>query len=323
MKKLCRYSNVLMWATCSLMLALPVHAQEARTRTTEPVLVTADRVKEELRHVAQNVTIIDSKEIERSGGDSVVDLLKRHGVQTFRDDTGNYQNQGVVMRGGKSSMHGFDLAGDVLFLVDGRRVGSDNFSVMGLNNVERVEIIRGPGAVQYGAAAIGGVINVITKRGQEKPEAALEAGLGSFGEQVYKGFASGRVGKFDMAGWASYSTINDYTDGNGNKVDNTGMDYMTKFGFNAGYNFNDKHRLGISFSGMEGHKLGGGAYEKSSKKTQHQTIKVSRQTETIISEKSSTRVLLRMIRFPGWEGTISGVPRMKLVVNLLKRTTRV
>ena len=259
MKKLCRYSNVLMWATCSLMLALPVHAQEARTRTTEPVLVTADRVKEELRHVAQNVTIIDSKEIERSGGDSVVDLLKRHGVQTFRDDTGNYQNQGVVMRGGKSSMHGFDLAGDVLFLVDGRRVGSDNFSVMGLN------IIRGPGAVQYGAAAIGGVINVITKRGQEKPEAALEAGLGSFGEQVYKGFASGRVGKFDMAGWASYSTINDYTDGNGNKVDNTGMDYMTKFGFNAGYNFNDKHRLGISFSGMEGHKLGGGAYEKSAK----------------------------------------------------------
>ncbi len=266
-----RYAVLLLWATAALGLTLPAQAQEVEpVRTQRTVFVTADRMKEDLSRVSQNVTVIGSDEIARSTADNVVELLKTKGIQTTSTGSSRYGNDGVMMRGGKSSMHGFDLAGDVLFLVDGRRVGSDNFAVLGLDNVERVEILRGPGAVQYGSGAIAGVINVITKRGQEKTEASLEAGMGSYGLQKYEGFVSGRAGKFDLAGWGSYTTADDYTDGNGNKLDNTSLDYLTKFGFNAGYNFDDRNRLGISFNGMEGRKMGMGPYESSTYAHQYQ-----------------------------------------------------
>ncbi len=248
----------------------PQHPTEAEQRIEKKMIVTADRVKEEVSQVTQNVTVISEKEIERSSADNVVDLLKRHGIQTFHEGSANYGNDSVMMRGGKSSMHGFDLAGDVLFLVDGRRVGSDNFAVLGLDNVQRVEIIRGPGAVQYGSGANSGVINVITKRGQASPEASVEAGMGSFGTERYKGFVSGRAGKLDMAAWGSYTSADDYTDGKGNKLNNTSLDYLTKFGFNAGWNFNEKNRLGVSFSGMEGHEMGMGPYSSSTYSDQYQ-----------------------------------------------------
>lgn len=221
----------------------------------DKVVVTATRMDETKREVTQNVTIIPEDVIRNSTADGVADLLKHYGIQTTWTGSPNYGNEGVVIRGGKSSMHGFDLAGDVLMLVDGRRVGSDNLSVLGLNNIERIEIIRGPGAVQYGSAAIGGVINVITKRGKEKPEVVLEAGGGSYDNQRYKAFASGRAGKLDMAAWGSYASGHDIKDGEGERVDNSGMNHMVKYGFNAGWNFNERHRLGVSLQGMDAERL--------------------------------------------------------------------
>jgi len=229
-----------------------------RTLTHETVLVTADRAREEMGQITQNVSVITEEEIARSSADNVVELLKKQGIQTTADGSASYGNEGVVMRGGSTSMHGFDLAGDVLMLVDGRRMGTDFASVMGLDNVARVEIIRGPGAVQYGSAAIGGVINIITKRGAEKPEASLEAGWGSFGKQRYKAFGAGQIGQWDMAGWASWAKDNDYDDGDGNEWANSALGGQAKFGFNVGYNFLEKHRIGLSFSGMDGRDMGGG-----------------------------------------------------------------
>ncbi len=263
------FAAILALAAC--IVPAPGQAQEKDDRVTmNTVVVTADRAEEKLRDVPQNVTIIGREEIELSPADNIVGLLKRHGIQTSWSGSANYGGEGIVMRGGKSSMHGFDLAGDVLVLVDGRRVGSDNFSIMGLNNVDRIEIIRGPGSVQYGSGAIGGVINIITKRGQEKPEINLEAGGGSYNMQRYKGFASGRFEQLDMVAWGSYATGNNYKDGDGNKLANTGMDHLAKFGFNVGWNFNEKNRLGISFNGADGRGMEMGPAVETNYKNQYQ-----------------------------------------------------
>ncbi|MDR2800336.1 MAG: TonB-dependent receptor plug domain-containing protein, partial [Desulfovibrio sp.] len=240
----------------------PAFAQEepktpespARPRVLDTIVVTADRAKEPLREASQNITVISAGEIANSAADSVVDLLKRHGIQTYWTGSANYGNQGIVLRGAKSSMHGFDPAGQVLLLVDGRRAGTDNFSFLGLNNIERIEIVRGPGAVQYGSAAIGGVINVITKRGKDKPEISLEAGYGSFDERRLKAFASAKAGQFDIAAWGSHFAAGNPEDGRHRTLSNSGLDNLDHYGFNAGWNFTEKDRLGISFSGMTGHK---------------------------------------------------------------------
>lgn len=264
-----RFTAIAILAACLFAFPAPARAEEDRV-TLDTIVVTADRTKETLREVTQNVTVITSEEIEHSPADNVVELLKREGIQTNWSGSVNYGNQGIVMRGGKSSMHGFDLAGDVLVLVDGRRAGSDNFSLIGLNNVERIEIIRGPGAVQYGSAAIGGVVNIITKRGGEKPEVNLEAGFGSYDTQRYKGFASGRAGQFDIAAWAGYATGGNPKDGNGNRLRNSGMEHLIRYGFNAGWNFNENNRLGVSFHGMDGKRMEMGPASSSAYANQYQ-----------------------------------------------------
>jgi vitamin B12 transporter len=139
----------------------PAFAQEApdapsRPRVLDTIVVTADRAREPLREASQNITVISAEEIANSAADSVVDLLKKHGIQTYWTGSANYGNQGIVLRGGRSAMHGFDLAGDVLLLVDGRRAGTENFSFLGLNSIERIEVVRGPGAVRYCPAAMAG-----------------------------------------------------------------------------------------------------------------------------------------------------------------------
>ncbi len=122
----------------------------------DTVVVTAKRTEVPLRDVSQNITVFTEKDIERYGAVSVTDLLKKAGIQVYHDGGAGYGNEGVVIRGGRSSMHGFDIAGDILVLVDGHRTGSDFLGNIGLENTERIEVIRGPGAVQYGAGCHGG-----------------------------------------------------------------------------------------------------------------------------------------------------------------------
>lgn len=152
---------MLKWTGMVIMLLISAtgFAQEIQTETPyvmDTVVVTAKRTEEPLRDVSQNITVFTRKDIEQSGAVSVTDLLKKVGIQVYHDGGAGYGNEGVVIRGGRSSMHGFDIAGDILVLVDGHRTGSDFLGNIGLENTERIEVIRGPGAVQYGAAAMGG-----------------------------------------------------------------------------------------------------------------------------------------------------------------------
>lgn len=239
--------------------------QEAAAETSEldAIIVSADRVPTVAREVSQNVIVIGEEEIQKSAANSVADLLKQKGIQVYYDGAEGYGNEGVVMRGGRSSMHGFDVAGDILVLVDGHRTGADTMSQLELNSASRIEVINGPGAVQYGAAAMGGVINIITKRGGEQTRAGLESGFGSFGEYRAKGYVSGQYNQLDYSFGASYLTRNDYNiGGNGLRLGDKGTSYnskhyensdlrhRTRYSANLGWNFlENRHRLGLAVSG--------------------------------------------------------------------------
>ncbi|MCG8684650.1 MAG: TonB-dependent receptor [Desulfobacterales bacterium] len=232
--------------------------QTEKTHELDTMVVTASRTKENLKHVSQNITVFTENDIRNSGAVSVTDLLKKVGIQVFNDGAEGYGNEGVVIRGGRTSMHGFDLAGDILVLVDGHRTGSDFLGNIGLENAERIEVIRGPGAVQYGAAAMGGVINIITKRGGEPTEAFVEAGLGSWNEQRYKAGVSGQQGALDYAVSAGYYSRDDYTLGNGEKYENSDVEDRIRYNFNAGWNFNEYNRLGLIVQGSDTKEAGKG-----------------------------------------------------------------
>lgn len=208
----------------------------------DEVVVTASRIEESKKTVSANVTVITSEEIQMSPSRSVADLLAEYNVGHIHKYPGN--NTSIGIRGFRTDTHGNDLQGKVLVLLDGRRAGSGNVDKFTTENVERIEIVRGPGSVQYGSAGMGGVVNIITKQGAANSIFA-EAGAGSF--DTYEASVGGEVkeGNLDFAGAISYSTEGDYETGGGDTYSNTGVDYETALSANLGYSFNDNNRVGV------------------------------------------------------------------------------
>ncbi|MBW2648890.1 MAG: TonB-dependent receptor, partial [Deltaproteobacteria bacterium] len=148
-----------------IVSSIPVYAQEGSDSVTmEEVVVTAGRVKEKKKEITTNATIIDEEEIKNSSATDLGDLLAEKGIGHIHKYPGISTSVGI--RGFRTDATGVDLAGKVLILLNGRRAGTGNAAKIMTKNVERVEIIRGPASVQYGSAAMGGVVNVITKQGK-------------------------------------------------------------------------------------------------------------------------------------------------------------
>ncbi len=213
--------------------------------TLDEMVVTATRADQSLSRVSANVTVISRQQIEMSASRTVGGLLSEMNIGHIHKYPGASISVGI--RGFRSDVHGNDLQSHVLVLLDGRRAGTGNLAKLLTKNVERIEIIRGPGAVQYGSGGMGGVINIITRQGHDN-SAFAEGGGGNFG------LAEGAVGAtavyhgFDFAGAVSARTTGDYSDGNGDEFKNTGMDYETGVSLNTGYEFMPGNRMGMIFT---------------------------------------------------------------------------
>ena len=145
-----KHKLIALMAAGAGVAAPPLWAQTVSTLDT--VVVTANRVQEAKREVSSNITIIDSDDIKASTATTVADLVVQQGFNVVTTgDTSNVQIRGF----GNLSMT-TEYENTVLVLLNGRRTGNSNLAVAGLANVERVEIIRGPAAVQYGSNALGG-----------------------------------------------------------------------------------------------------------------------------------------------------------------------
>jgi len=224
------------------------------TNMLDTVVVTADRGEGTKREVTSNITVIDSKTLEISSAGNLGDLMSQQGLQ-IRKYPG--VNSSVGIRGFRTDSHGNDLSGRVLVLINGRRAATGNLAKIPTINIERVEIIKGPASVQYGSAAMGGVINVITKKGGDRPFAvAAEAGLGSFDRQEAALNVNGRQSGFDYSSSYSYYSIDDYDLPNGDRRYNTGVDSINTFDAALGYTFFDRHRIGLEFNYYQADEIG-------------------------------------------------------------------
>ena len=210
----------------------------------EEMVVTASRTKEEKKYLTSNVTIIDKQEIERSSARDLGELLAEKGIGHIHKYPGTLTSVGI--RGFRTDTTGNDLQGHVLVLLDGRRAGTGNLAKILTKNIEKIEIIRGPGSVQYGSAGIGGIINVITKRGKGKPKASLSGLFGSFGYEEGTAEFSGKKGKFDWSASVTVNKMDDYRSVDG-KYHNSGYDKKQSISINAGYEFLPQNRISIIY----------------------------------------------------------------------------
>lgn len=202
---------VLLITLFSVLLSIPLllTAQE-REVTLEKVVVTATRDAQEVHKIPANVTVISKEEIDRSNAQNVVDILRDEVGLVVRDYYGTGKTASVDIRG-----FGETAALNTLVLVDGRRVNEIDLSGVDwtqipLDQVERIEIVRGPGSVLYGDNAVGGVINIITKK-PEKPIAVKgEVVRGSYLYHRESGSVGGKWGTLSAILNASYSSTEGY-----------------------------------------------------------------------------------------------------------------
>ena len=180
-------------ATPLLSLTSPASLAQA---TLSPVVVTGSREPLPLDRLVGDVTVIDEKRIRESSADSLEMLLSREGGIQLSRSGGPGQSSGVLLRGSSSS--------SVVVLIDGVRIGSAtlgqaDLSALSLASVERIEILRGPGSSLYGSDAVGGVVQIITRRGAGPPSVAAHAAVGQLKSSEADFSVAGAHGAIDYA----------------------------------------------------------------------------------------------------------------------------
>jgi vitamin B12 transporter len=176
--------------SCCAAFVPSVGAADAPATARNHVVVTATRVPTPLEEVLAPVIVIDRDAIERSVAGDVTELLRFHAGLELGRNGGPGQTTAVFIRGAESN--------HTLVMVDGVRINPGTIGLAALQNippsmVERIEVVKGPRSALYGTDAIGGVINVITRRGA-RDGWATEAGYGDYDTRqasLNGGFATG------------------------------------------------------------------------------------------------------------------------------------
>jgi vitamin B12 transporter len=162
----------------------------------DDVIVTATRTPQSREAVIADVSVITAEEIERSGQSTLVELLRlQHGVEISQTG-GAGQSSALFMRGTNSN--------HVVVLIDGMRLNSATLGTTTLENIqlsqiERIEVLRGPATSLYGQDAIGGVVQLFTKKGVDGFHPHFNIGYGSFGTRLAE---AGVHGKFEDTSYA-------------------------------------------------------------------------------------------------------------------------
>ena len=134
----------------------------------ERIVVTPTRMRQQDYEITSNVTVIDTKKIGASNARYVADILKEEtGINIY--DSSTDKTVKVDIRGFADTS-----VNNILILVNGRKVNSIDISgpdwiQIPLEIVDRIEVLRGAGSVLYGDNAVGGIVNIITKKGKGNP----------------------------------------------------------------------------------------------------------------------------------------------------------
>lgn len=202
--------------TAFICLSVSPHVLAEESTPLEEVVVTADRKARTVDATLAPVTIITRKDIEKYQASSLPEVLRRVPGVSITNSGGAGKATSVSLRG-TNDKH-------VLVLVDGVKIGSATlgstpFQDIPLADVERIEVVRGPRSSLYGSEAIGGVIQIFTRKGKEgfHPELTLQAG--SNDTQAVNASLSGA----DKATWYSMGIGSERTAGiNAKTTDSSG-----------------------------------------------------------------------------------------------------
>lgn len=188
----CRYRTVL---SLSLFIAMIV---PAAAQTGSDVVVSATRLPTPTEEVASTVTVVTGEEIQRRQLRTLADVLLAVPGLYVAQSGGAGKSARVFMRGTE--------ARHTLVLIDGIEIqdpsspdGAFEFQHLTTDDIERVEVLRGPQSTLYGSDAIGGVINIITKRGKGPARATAAIEAGSFGSFNQRAGLAGSSGRYDYA----------------------------------------------------------------------------------------------------------------------------
>jgi len=201
------------------------------------VVTTPNRYEEDNSKTASNVSVIDRQQIETGHAQTLEDVLKGQlGIQVTDNSTAKTAVADIRGMGDAASR-------DVLLLVNGRRVNpvdnsTPDFLQIPVDSIERIEIIRGAGSVLYGDNAVGGVINIITRKGKEGFHGAVSSSYGSYDTFKYTQEFSGAKGPVDY-----YFNAQQFkTDGYRINSQLRAIDYVGR----VGYTPNEKLRFDIN-----------------------------------------------------------------------------
>ncbi|MBS3818859.1 TonB-dependent receptor [bacterium] len=191
-------------------------SQKAKSQSSSlqhEIVVTATRVETPSQEVASSITVVTQEELEQSKKSTVVEALKEiQGLHVTQ--SGPRGSASSILLRGANSEH-------TLVMIDGVEVNdpitparSYDLAHLTVENVERVEILRGPQSTLYGSDAMGGVINILTQKGKGKPSLHLRTQGGSY--ETFSGEArlSGSTDWFHYSLGASHSRTQGFSAAN-------------------------------------------------------------------------------------------------------------
>jgi vitamin B12 transporter len=202
--------KVLVFVLALTILHFNVYSQEEleKEKVSTPsiqheVVVTATRLETPVKEIASSVTVITRERLEQSKKATVIEALQEVlGVSIIQNGPPGAAAS-VFLRGANSE--------HTLILMDGVELNdpispsrSFDLAHLTLDNIERIEILRGPQSTLYGSDALGGVVNIITKKGQGKPRFSLSSVAGSYGTIITSAGINGSTERMHYSLGTSY-----------------------------------------------------------------------------------------------------------------------
>ena len=187
----------------SVLIPLIAHAESDSTDTLDPVVITATRSDVKESNLANTVTVISAEEIKARRVNAVADILRVVPGLDVMSAGGTGQQTSVFTRGSNSNQ--------TLVLIDNIRMNdpsnpnnSFDFANLQVDDIERIEVLRGAASAMWGADAMGGVIHIITKHGKGPAQFSGLAEGGNYNTWKVGGGVSGEVDRLNYAVNASH-----------------------------------------------------------------------------------------------------------------------
>ncbi len=238
-------------ATTMTLAGLAGIAQAEEIYDLGEVVVTASRTAQTVEGALAPVTVVTRRDIENSQASNVIELLNRTPGLQATNNGGAGSHSSIYLRGTTSAQ--------TLVLLDGQKINSANTGTSPLHyldpeQIERIEIVRGPRSSLYGADAIGGVVQIFTRQGKGDPKLSVKVGGGSRNTGEYSLNFSGKTEGIKYNLGTSFYETGGYD--NTLMVEDGDMDddaYRNKSVFaNLSRKFSNDVEAGVSFSHSEG-----------------------------------------------------------------------